>query len=124
MNYVKTFEHFSFGGDLNEATEESVKNLQDRITQLQKTGEKLASKDWKDLLDKKKRAIDSAKEKKDSLKTQLAEREYNLVQLKMKKSMLRQDMIKKELVFLQSKVEYQTQSVELDSEIEKIKATK
>jgi hypothetical protein len=124
MNYVKTFEHYSFGGDLNEASEDSVKNLQARIAGLQKTGERLASKDWKDLLDKKKRAIDSAKEKKDSLKIQLAEREYNLAQLKMQKSTLRQDMIKKELVFLQSKIEYQTQSVELDAEIKKIKDSK
>ena len=121
MNYIQTFEHYSFGSDLNEASENSVKNLQDRIKQLTDTGTKLKAKNFNDLIAKKKASINKAKEQKDNLKTQIAEREMKITELRSQKHELRLGMIRQEIMFLNQKLTYQQESVKIKSQIEKLK---
>lgn len=122
MNYVKTYEHFSFGSDLNEASEESVNNTKERIKQLTATGTRLKEKDYKSLIAKKKATINTAKEQKDSLKIQMAERELQITLLRSKKHDLRISMMQQEIIFLNQKLTYQTESVKIKEEIDKLKA--
>ena len=121
MNYVKTYESYISGDFINEASTDSIQSLQDRIKQLQDTGTKLKAKDWAATIERKKKSVDSAKEKKDNLRLAVAEREYQIVELKKQKSDLRINMISKEIEFLQSKLTYQQESVAIQDQIEKLK---
>lgn len=122
MSYVKTYENFIFGSNLNEASEDSVNITKERIEHLKATGTKLKEKDYKSLIEKKKAAINTAKEQKDSLKTQMAERELQITLLRSKKHDLRISMMQQEIMFLNQKLTYQTESVKIKDEIDKLKA--
>ena len=122
MHYIQTFENYSFGSNLNEASEDSVKKLQEQIARLTETGTKLAARDFKSLLDKKKASINVAKEQKDSLKLQTAERAMQITELRSKKHNLRLNMVKQEILFLNQKLTYQQESVKIKESIDKLKS--
>jgi len=122
MNYLQTFESYIVG-ILNEASGDSLQNLQARIKNLTATAQKLKAKDFNELMDKKKSALDSAKESKDNLRTQVAQRNLNIVKLRMQKHQLRTDMVSKEIDFLNQKLTYQQESLKIKDAINNLRET-
>ena len=121
MEYVQTFENFIFSGSLNEATEVSLKNTQDRIKQLTDIGTRLKNTDYTKIIANKKDSVESAKNSKDTLRLQMSQRNLKMAELKSQKKDLRLKMISTELNFLKEKLAYQQQVVNISKEIQKLK---
>lgn len=108
-------------GTLNEVSDDILQNLQERIKNLTVTAQKLKDKDFTGLMDKKKSALDSAKESKDNLRTQIAQRNLNITKLRMQNHQLRTDMVSKEIDFLNQKLTYQQESLKIKDAIDNLR---